>query len=261
MSVPVKTALITGAARGIGRSIAVQLAKDGYNIAIGDLPQQETVAQETMDLIKQAGRDSIFIPIDISKRAQVFSAVDTAYNKFGRFDTMVNNAGIAHISRIEDITEEQLQQMSSINIGGVLWGIQAAGLKFRELGTPGKIINAGSIASWQGMSALSLYSASKFAVKALTQAGAKEFAKDKVTVNSYCPGIVLTKMWDLIDEKMGEIHNVPKGESLKKFIESIALGRGQQPEDVANLVSFLASEKADYITGQSYITDGGIVMG
>lgn len=102
------------------------------------------------------------------------------------------------------------------------------------------------------------YSATKFAVWGLTQVAAQELAKDKITVNSYAPGIVLTKMWDQIDAEMAKIYNVPIGETLQKNIDSIALGRGETPADVANLVSFLADPKSDYITGQTIIVDGGI---
>lgn len=256
----IKTALVTGAAQGIGRSIALQLAKDGYKVAITDLPFQESKALETVNKIKKIGSESIFIPTDSSDRSQIFSAVDTTYNKLGGFNTIINNAGIAQISPIVDILPEELEKISKINIGGTIWGIQAAVKKFEELNNqPGKIINAGSIASHQGFGVLGLYSASKFAVKAITQAAAKELASKKITVNSYCPGIVLTPMWDLIDSKMSDYTGVPKGETLKKYIEGIALGRGEEPQDVANLVSFLASEKSNYITGQSYLVDGGLV--
>ena len=105
---------------------------------------------------------------------------------------------------------------------------------------------------------LGIYSATKFAVRGLTQTAAQELAKDKITVNAYCPGIVLTPMWDQIDAEMAKIYNLPLGASLQKNIDSIALGRGETPVDVANLVSFLADLKSDYITGQSIIVDGGI---
>lgn len=259
MSGLLKTALVTGAAQGIGKSIALQLAKDGYQVAITDLPFQKEKAFETVKLIEKIGSNSIFIPTDSSKRDQVFQAVDTTFNKLGGFNTIINNAGIAQISPIVDIQPDELSKISDINIGGTIWGIQAAVKKFEELNQPGKIINAGSIASHQGFGVLGLYSASKFAVRAITQAAAKELASRQITVNAYCPGIVLTPMWDLIDAKMGEYTGVPKGETLKKYIEGIALGRGEEPQDVANLVSFLASEKANYITGQSYLVDGGLV--
>ncbi|CCH45949.1 3-oxoacyl-[acyl-carrier-protein] reductase [Wickerhamomyces ciferrii] len=259
MSSIVRTALVTGAAQGIGKSIALQLAKDGYQVAITDLPFQGAKAEETVEEIEKLGSKSLFIPTDSSKRSELFDAVEKAHKELGSFNTIVNNAGIAQISPVVDIRPEDLSKISDVNIGGTIWGIQAAVKKFEELKQPGKIINAGSIASHQGFGALGLYSASKFAVKGITQSAAKELASRKITVNAYCPGIVLTPMWDLIDEKMGSYTGTPKGETLKQYIEGIALGRGATPQDVANLVSFLASEKSDYITGQSFLVDGGLV--
>lgn len=254
-----KVALITGAARGIGKGISLQLARDGYNVAITDLPFQKELARETVKEIQALGREAIFIEADSSKRDDIYRAIDKTHKQLGGFNTLINNAGIASIAPLVDVTEAEVAKMCSVNIGSVIYGIQAAAKKFDELNQPGKIINACSIAGHQGFAMLGLYSATKFAVRGLTQAGAKELASRKITVNSYCPGIVLTPMWDLIDEKMGEYTGAAKGETLKKYMEGIALGRGSVPQDIANLVSFLASEKADYITGQSILVDGGLV--
>ncbi|WP_272660447.1 SDR family oxidoreductase, partial [Providencia sp. PROV112] len=146
-----------------------------------------------------------------------------------------------------------------INVDGTMWGIQAASEKFQERKHKGKIINASSIAGHDGFAMLGVYSATKFAVRALTQAAAKEYASSGITVNAYCPGIVGTDMWVEIDERFAEITGAPKGETYKKYVEGIALGRAQTPDDVASLVAFLASDDSDYITGQSILTDGGIV--
>jgi meso-butanediol dehydrogenase/(S,S)-butanediol dehydrogenase/diacetyl reductase len=254
-----RVALVTGAARGIGKGISLQLARDGYNVAITDLTFQKELAQETVKEIEALGRKALFIEADCSKRDQMFDAVDITHKELGGFNTLINNAGIASVAPLTEATEQDLDRLNKINIGGVLFGIQAATSKFEQLKQPGKIINACSIAGHQGFAMLGLYSATKFAVRGLTQAAAQELAHKKITVNSYCPGIVLTPMWDLIDAKMGEYTGAAKGETLKKYIEGIALGRGSEPQDVANLVSFLASDKADYITGQSILVDGGIV--
>ncbi len=145
-----------------------------------------------------------------------------------------------------------------INIKGAFYGTYEAAQQMVKQGTKGKIINASSIAGHEGFVPLAAYSASKFAVRGLTQTAAKELAKYQITVNAYCPGIVLTPMWDEIDRRLGEINHVPVGESLKETMKGIALDRGETPADVANLVSFLASDKADYITGQAMIVDGGM---
>lgn len=141
----------------------------------------------------------------------------------------------------------------------MLWGIQAAAAKFQARKQKGKIINAASIAAHDGFAMLGVYSATKFAVRGLTQAAAKEYASAGITVNAYCPGIVGTDMWVEIDERFAALTGAPKGETYKKYVEGIALGRAQTPDDVASLVSFLAGPDSDYITGQAILTDGGIV--
>lgn len=172
---------------------------------------------------------------------------------------MVNNAGIAQVKPLTDVQPEDLDRIFRINVDGVVWGIQAAAKKFQSRGHKGKIISASSIAGHDGFAMLGVYSATKFAVRALTQAAAKEYAAHGITVNAYCPGIVGTDMWVEIDERFSDLTGAPKGETYKKYVEGIALGRAQTPEDVAALVAFLASDDSDYITGQAILTDGGLV--
>lgn len=254
------TALVTGAAQGIGKAIAIQLAKDGYQVAITDLPFQKAKALETVKEIETIGSKSLFIPCDSSKKNEVFDAVEETYQTFGSFNTMVNNAGIATIAPLLETTEEQINKILNVNINGVVYGIQAAAKKFEQLGNqPGKIINAASIASYEAGVMLGLYSATKFAVRGLTQSAAKELASKKITVNCYCPGIVMTPMWDEIDKKSCEITGAPRGSVTKRALDKIVLGRCSEPQDVANLVSFLASEKADYMSGQAIVVDGGSI--
>lgn len=163
---------------------------------------------------------------------------------------IVNNAGIACVNPIADVLPEEVDRIFKINIEGVLWGIRAAATKFKARKQKGKIINASSIAGHDGFAMLGVYSATKFAVRALTRAAAKEYASAGITVNAYCPGIVGTDMWVEIDERFSEVTGTPKGETYKKYVDGIALGRAQTPEDVAALVAFLASDDSDYITGR-----------
>ena len=172
---------------------------------------------------------------------------------------MINNAGIAQVKALADVTPSEFNQIVNINIGGVLWGIQAAANKFKQRQHTGKIINACSIAGHEGFALLGVYSATKFAVRALTQAAAKEYSSAGITVNSYCPGVVGTDMWVEIDQRFSEITGAAIGQTYKKYVEGIALGRAETPDDVAALVAFLASDDANYITGQSILTDGGMV--
>lgn len=257
MSLDSKKILVTGAAQGIGRGIALRLAKDGADIALVDLKADklEAVKKE----VEALGRRASTFSADVSKRDDVYAAIDDAEKQLGGFDVMVNNAGIAQVNPIADVLPEEVERIFKINIEGVLWGIQAAAAKFKARKQKGKIINASSIAGHDGFAMLGVYSATKFAVRALTQAAAKEYASAGITVNAYCPGIVGTDMWVEIDERFSELTGAPKGETYKKYVEGIALGRAQTPEDVAALVSFLASNNSDYITGQAILTDGGIV--
>ena len=262
MALEGRVALVTGAARGIGRGIALRLARDGAAVALVDTRADgiERVAGE----IAEIGSKATTFVADVSDREQVFAAVDHAAAALGGFDIMVNNAGIALVGPVGEVTPEEANRVWSINVNGVLWGIQAAVAKFKELdnqhqGKISKIINASSIAGHDGFGMLGVYSASKFAVRALTQAAAKEHAADGITVNAYCPGVVGTDMWVEIDKRFAELTGAAEGETYDKFVGGIALGRAETPEDVAGFVSYLAGPDADYMTGQAGLIDGGLV--
>jgi acetoin reductases len=257
MSLNGKVALVTGAGQGIGRGIALRLAKEGADVGLVDLKSDkiESVKGE----VEALGRKATTFTADVSDRDQVFAAVEHVAKELGGFDVIVNNAGIAQVKPLEDVRPADLDLIYKINVNGVVWGIQAAAAKFKALGHKGKIINASSIAGHDGFALLGVYSSTKFAVRALTQAAAKELASSGITVNAYCPGIVGTDMWVDIDKRFAEITGAPVGATYKKYVEGIALGRVQTPDDVAALVQFLASDDSDYITGQAILTDGGIV--
>lgn len=252
-----KVAVVTGSGQGIGRAIALRLAKDGFNVALIDIKSDKitAVAKE----IAAIGRQATTITADISQRDEVYAAIDKAEKDLGGFDVMVNNAGIAQVNALADVTPEEVEKIFKINVQGALWGIQAAAKKFIARGQKGKIISASSIAGHEGYAMLGIYSATKFAVRALTQSAAKEYASKGITVNAYCPGVVGTDMWVEIDKRFSETTGAQLGETYKKFVGGIALGRAETPEDVANLVSFLSSPDSDYITGQAILTDGGMV--
>ena len=257
MSLEGKVALVTGGGRGIGRGIALRLARDGADVALVDVRPDgiDTVAAEVAEI----GSKSTTFVADVGDRDQVFAAVEHAAQALGGFDIMVNNAGIALVGPISDVTPAEIKRIWAINVDGVLWGIQAAVAKFKELGHGGRIINASSIAGHDGFAMLGVYSATKFAVRALTQAAAKEHAADGITVNAYCPGVVGTDMWVEIDKRFAELTGAAEGETYDKFVGGIALGRAETPDDVAGFVSYLAGPDADYMTGQSGLIDGGLV--
>jgi meso-butanediol dehydrogenase/(S,S)-butanediol dehydrogenase/diacetyl reductase len=252
-----KVALVTGGGRGIGRGIALRLARDGADVALVDLGEEGINA--VADEIAEIGSKASTFTADVSDRDRVFAAVDHAESTLGGFDIMVNNAGIALVAPLLDTTPEDVAKIWAVNVDGVLWGIQAAVAKLKQRGHPGKIINASSIAGHEGFAMLGVYSATKFAVRALTQAAAKEHATDGITVNAYCPGVVGTDMWVEIDKRFAALTGAAEGETYDKFVGGIALGRAETPDDVAGFVSYLAGPDADYMTGQAGLIDGGLV--
>jgi meso-butanediol dehydrogenase/(S,S)-butanediol dehydrogenase/diacetyl reductase len=257
MGIDGKAVLVTGAGQGIGRAIALRLAKDGAHIAIVDMNdgKMNAVAGE----VKKIGRNATTFKADVTKRDEVYAAVEHAEKALGGFDVMVNNAGIAQVQPLADVTPLEVDRIFKVNVEGVLWGIQAAAKKFKQRKQKGKIISASSIAGHDGFAMLGVYSATKFAVRGLTQAAAKEYAADGITVNAYCPGIVGTDMWVEIDRRFAELTGAAVGVTYKTYVEGIALGRAQTPEDVAAFVSFLAGPDSDYMTGQAPLIDGGLV--
>ncbi|MDN5598519.1 MAG: SDR family NAD(P)-dependent oxidoreductase, partial [Pseudomonas sp.] len=188
MGIAGKVALVTGAGQGIGRAIAMRLAQDGADVALVDIDGAKLNAVAA-EIVATGRKASVFIA-DVSRREQVTAAVEHAHQTLGGFDIIVNNAGVAQIDSLLDVSPQQVERTLDINVKGVLWGIQAAANIFKALKHKGKIINACSIAGHEGFALLGVYSASKFAVRALTQAAAKELASAGITVNAYCPGVV-----------------------------------------------------------------------
>ncbi|MDW8844884.1 (S)-acetoin forming diacetyl reductase [Erwinia sp. MMLR14_017] len=253
-----KVALVTGSGQGIGRAIALRLAKDGFAVAVADFNSQ-TARQVADEIIAQGGK-ALAVTVDVSDRDQVFAAVEQARKELGGFDVIVNNAGIAPTTIIEEITPEIVDKVYAINVKGVIWGIQAAVKAFKAEGHGGKIINACSQAGHVGNPELAIYSSSKFAVRGLTQTAARDLASAGITVNGYCPGIVKTPMWEEIDRQISSAAGKPAGYGTAEFAKRITLGRLSEPEDVSACVSFLAGPDSDYMTGQSLLIDGGMVF-
>jgi len=253
-----KVALVTGGGQGIGQAIAERLHADGFKVAIADLNTE--AAGKVAD--KLGGKDggASAMHVDVTDRDSVFAAVDQAVSAFGGFDVIVNNAGIAPQSPIEEITPESIEKLFSINFNGVVWGMQAATKAFMKLGHGGKIISAASQAGHVGNPGIGLYSATKFAVRGLSQTAARDLGQYGITVNTYAPGIVKTPLTEDLARKTAESAGKPEEWGWQQFPQGTTRGRLAEPEDVAAVVSFLSGPDSDYITGQSILVDGGMVF-
>lgn len=251
---------VTGAARGIGRSIALRLAADGHDVAVSDLPSMRTELEATAADVEAAGVRSHALAGDVSQHGDVQALVRETASALGSLDVMVANAGIAQTKALLDVAPEDYDRVHAINGRGVFLCYTEAARQMIAQGGGGKIIGAASIAAHKGFPLLGVYCSSKFAVRALTQAAAQEWAPHGITVNAYCPGIVDTTMWEEIDSDLGAINQVGKGESMKAMAAGIALGRVSTGDDVAGLVSYLAGPDSDYMTGQAVLVDGGMLF-
>ena len=255
-----KTCIVTGGAMGIGRAIAERLVSDGANVCIADIdvPAAERAAAQLSEKVRGS---AIAVECNVTKRSDIKTTIAKTVEQFGRLDVMFNNAGVAKAVRFLDVTEDDWDTVMEVNGKGVLFGMQEAARQFITQGGGGKIVNMASIAGKQGFALVSHYSASKFAVVGLTQAGARELAEHKITVNGICPGIVATELWRKLDLNMIEIGRTENvGQGMKEFSEAILLKRVSTPEDCAGIASFMASTDSDYMTGQCVQVDGGMIL-
>lgn len=258
MNQAARVAVVTGAARGIGEGIAERLGRDGLHVIVADLPRAKEGIDSVVAKITSAGGKATGAFVDVADEESVEALVAAAVQAGGHLDVFIANAGIAQVETLLDYKSDDFDHIFDVNVKGVFNSYRAAARQFIAQGTSGKIVGAASIVAFKPFAFLGPYSATKWAVRGLTQAAAMEWASYNITVNAYGPGIVGTAMWDLIDEKLGDREGLAKGEALAQNAKSILLGRVSVPNDVAQLVSFLSSEDSDYITGQTILVDGGI---
>ncbi|MEV0601891.1 glucose 1-dehydrogenase [Streptomyces sp. NPDC050315] len=253
-----KTVVVTGAARGIGRGIAVRFAGEGAHVVLADL---DPAVHETADLITSGGGSALAVPTDVTDPAQVNALYETAESTFGGVHVSVQNAGVISIHRLADLTERDWDRVMAVNTKGVFLCAQAAVASMRRHRIRGRILNAASGQSRQGFVYTPHYAASKFGVMGITQSLAKELAPEGITVNAYAPGIVGSDMWDYNDRVWGELlGDYGPGELMKEWVAGIPAGRPGTPDDIANVLLFLASDAAEYVTGQTINIDGGMFM-
>jgi NAD(P)-dependent dehydrogenase (short-subunit alcohol dehydrogenase family) len=240
-----KVAVVTGAGRGIGKGIAVRLAEEGANLVIADVDL--AIATGTVAEIKVLGRKAIALKTDISKREDAQNLIAQTVREFGQIDILVNNAGINRDAMLHKMTPEQWDLVIAVNLTGTFNCLQAAVIVMREQGN-GRIINISS-ASWLGNIGQANYSASKAGVVGLTKTAARELAKKNITVNAICPGFIDTEMTRGVPDKVWEM-----------MIAKIPLGKVGTPRDIGNMVAFLGSDDASYVTGEVINVGGGMIL-
>jgi 3-oxoacyl-[acyl-carrier protein] reductase len=247
MSLDGKVALVTGASRGIGREIALELARQGANVAV-NYSGSEAKANEVVDLIKELGRDAFAVQCDVSNSEAVTSMVKETIERFGSLDILVNNAGITRDNLLMRMKEEEWDDVININLKGVFLVTKAVTRQMMKQ-RYGRIINVASIVGVSGNPGQANYVAAKAGVIGLTKTSAKELATRNITVNAIAPGFITTDMTDKLTEDV-------KSEMLRV----IPLARFGEPKDIAKVASFLASDDCGYMTGQTLHVDGGMVM-
>jgi len=246
-------ALVTGAASGIGRAIALRLADDGFGIVLNDLKTNKQQLDTLTGEITRKGGKSLVTFGDASLEADVKGMVDSAVQNLGQLDVMVANAGILIDKPFIETTVEDWDRLHSINARGVFLCYRYAAEQMIKQGRGGRIIGASSVAGKQGHLSSAVYSASKFAVRGLTQAASKELGPHKITVNAYAPGVIDTPLLKFIQGAAGGLDAIRE-----KWSNETAVGYLGKPEDIASIVSYLASEEAHFITGQSVSVNGGL---
>lgn len=248
-----KTAVITGAAGGIGREACKRFAREGANVVLVDLPGSALMEAEA-DVI-EAGSSALVVPTDVTKSDQVQNYATLAKQRFGRIDAFFNNAGIeGFVGPTLEYPEDMFDRVIAVNVKGVFLGMKYVIPVMREGGNGGSIVNTASVAGLSGTPTLFAYGASKHAVIGMSKSGALEFGRDNIRVNAVCPSPIETRMMRSLERG----NNPDNPEAAHRAIAAnIPMGRYGEPEEVAALVAFLCSDDAKFISGGVYTIDGG----
>lgn len=249
-----RRALVTGAGSGIGRAIAIALAREGARVAVSDLDGERAQA-----VARDIGQGDLAFALDVTSADQTESVFGTVEDALGPLNLVVANAGVSTMRRVVDLTEEDWNFNMDVNAKGVFLTNREAVRRFIASGTPGAIVNTASLAGKTGVPLLAHYAASKFAVVGFTQSLAKEVAKDGIRVNAVCPGFVRTSMQDREIVWEAELRGMTPDAVRDEYVLLTPLGRIEEAEDVADTVVYLASDLARFVTGESVNVTGGVL--
>jgi NAD(P)-dependent dehydrogenase (short-subunit alcohol dehydrogenase family) len=247
-----KSALITGAARGIGAAFAKAYVAEGATVAIGDIAVERAEATAA-----EIGPQAYAVQLDVTDQASIDAAFAAVVDRAGGLDILVNNAALFDMAPIVEISRDSYERLFRINVGGTLFCMQAAAKQMIAQGRGGKIINMASQAGRRGESLVAVYCATKAAVISLTQSAAMNLIPHRINVNAIAPGVVDGEHWDGVDALFAKYENRPLGEKRRLVGEAVPYGRMGTAEDLTGMAIFLASKEADYIVAQTYNVDGG----
>jgi len=247
-----KSAIITGAARGIGKAFAKAYVREGATVAIADINFKgaEMAASEI-------GANAYAIQLDVADQSSIDAAVKAVEDHAGGIDILVSNAAVFDLAPISEITRDSYNRLFSINVAGTLFMLQAVAKSMIDRGKGGKIINMASQAGRRGEALVAVYCATKAAVISLTQSAGLNLIEHGINVNGIAPGVVDSEMWNDVDALFAKYENRPVGEKKRLVGEAVPFGRMGTAEDLTGVAVFLASSEADYIVAQTYNVDGG----
>ncbi|SEO13477.1 L-iditol 2-dehydrogenase [Palleronia pelagia] len=247
-----KSALITGAARGIGKGFAAAYLREGATVAIGDINLEAARAAA-----EELGQGAYAVELDVTRQDSIDAAIATVVDGAGKLDILVNNAALFDAAETVDITRESYDRLYAVNVAGTLFTMQAAARQMIAQGHGGKIINMASQAGRRGEPLVLVYCSTKAAVISMTQSAGLNLISHGINVNAIAPGVVDGEHWDHVDSMFAKLEGKPPGQKKAEVAAGVPAGRFATPDDLTGMAVFLASPEADYIVSQCYNVDGG----
>ncbi|OPG72348.1 sorbitol dehydrogenase [Pseudomonas ogarae] len=247
-----KSALVTGAARGIGRTFAQAYLNEGATVAIADIDLERAQATAA-----ELGDSAYAVKMDVTDQASIDQAIEAVVARVGKLDILINNAALFDLAPIVEITRQSYERLFSINVAGTLFTLQAAARQMIRQGHGGRIINMASQAGRRGEALVGVYCATKAAVISLTQSAGLDLIRHRINVNAIAPGVVDGEHWDGVDALFARHENLPLGEKKRQVGQQVPYGRMGTAEDLTGMAIFLASAESEYVVAQTYNVDGG----